>query len=619
MPLSDSSLVAMPIIIGAGPAGMRIARQLARYGNVLVLDGDTESPWATEARPQLLTQFQNARAQAGVHASLAVPLAPRIRLLSGRKVVHVDRRRCRVLDDSGQVHKYSQLFMAPGALPIRPELPGSWLGGVQTLYTRRQLDNLLNSLVPNTELLIVGGGLIAVELATLMAKRAVVTLIVRSRLLRRYVDPKLGKRVAGRLEKLGIRILEEAIPKRLLGRHDVTGAELADGRQLAAGRVVLACGSLPDTTLARDAGLRVDQGVLVDSSMRSLSDARVFAVGDCAQPPWPVMRGNIAQVLHMADLAVAAIRNEPLPSPPEGQYRECRLDDGFRLVVAASHQSIESGALHSHHYRYAGRVVSVTRQHRSIVAFQALLPYVQARRLTELWQGRIELSRWEWGSLQRFVWLPPRRQPDPLVCHCASVRLSAIHAAIAEYGSNPAMVCQATRAGYYCGSCLDDITTLCGNSSWWNRAARWSTVAVILLVVALLGLLPAWSVPDSVLATDFTAYRLMTDSSTREISGYLLTVVVLMTLAIRGDRRRYWWHVCLGSTALLLLPLHSLGGLASGSGFSAGLIGLMLLAALSGALLIVRRRLMWLRSGHLAVTLVLLTATLMHVVFIYQY
>lgn len=598
---------------------MRIARQLARYGNVLVLDGDTESPWATEARPQLLTYFQYDHVQTGVHASLALPLASRIRLLPGRKVVHVDRRSCRVFDDRGQAHTYSQLFLALGSSPIRPELPGGRLGSVQTLYTRYQLDTLLNSLVHNTELLIVGGGLIAVELAALVAKRAAVTLIVRSRLLRRYVDPKLGKRVIERLEKLGVRIVEQATPKRLLGRDDVTGVELTDGRQLAAERVVLACGSLPNTTLARDAGLRVDQGILVDSRMRSLSDARVFAVGDCAQSPWPVMRGNIAQVLHMADLALAAVRNEKLPLPPEGQYRECRLDDGFRLVVAASHQSIESAALHSHHYRCAGRIVLVKRQRQSVAAFQALLPYAQSRRLTELWQNRIELAWWEWGSLQRFVWLPPRPQPDPLVCHCANVRLSAIHTAIAEYGSNPATVCQATRAGYYCGSCLDDITTLCGNSSWWNRAARWSTVAVILLVVTLLGLLPAWSVPDSVLATDFTAYRLMTDSSIREVSGYLLAVVVLMTLAIHGGRQRYWWHVCLGSTALLLLPLHSLGGLASGSGFSVSLIGLMLLAALSGALLIVRRRLMGLRSGHLALTPVLLAATLMHIVFIYQH
>jgi len=605
--------VATPIIIGAGPAGMRIARRLARYGNVLVLDGDADSPQATESRPQLLTHLQKDA------LSASLPLAPRIRLLPGRTVVHIDRNSRRIIDDSGHAHVYSQLFLALGASPLCPKLPGNRLGGVQTLYTRLQLDTLFKGLAHKGQLLIVGGGLLAVELAALVAKRVTVTLIVRSRLLGRYLDPEMSACVAQRLKKLGVRVLEQATPQHLLGSGDVTGVELTDGSQLAARQVVLACGIMPNTTLARDAELDVDEGILVDSRMRSLSDACIFAVGDCAQPPWPIMRGNIVQVLHLADLALASARNEPPPASPTGQYQECRLGDDYRLVIAVLRQPIEPTTVHSHHYRCANRVLSVTLQQRRVVAFQALLPHVQARRLTELWQDRSELSRWELVSLRRLSWLPPRRQPDPLICQCASVRLSAIRAAIVEHGNNPAIVCQATQAGYYCGGCLDDIVALCGSNPWRSRAARWATVATILPIVTLLGLLPVWSVPDSAVHTDFTAYRLMTDSDIRKISGYLLTAVILMTLAIRSGRRRYWWHILLGSTALLLLPLHSLGGLASGAGLNASLVGLMLLTALSGALLKVRRRLTGLRRGHLAVTLVLLAATLIHIVFIYQY
>ena len=596
---------------------MRIARRLVRYGNVLVLDGDAESPQATETRPQLLIHLSFTLVQKNSQAT-PLPLAQGIRLLSGRKVVHIDRNRRTITDDSGQIHAYSQLFLATGASPLRPQLPGCPLSGVQTLYTRNQLDTLFKALAPKDSLLIVGGGLLAVELAALVAKRADVTLIVRSRLLGRYLEPEMSLRAAQRLKKLGIQILEQATPKHLLGRDRVTGVELTDGRQLAAQQVVLACGIVPNTALAREAGLKVDDGVLVDTRMRT-SDASIFAVGDCTQPPWPVMRGNIAEVLHQADLALATVRNEPPPETPAAQYQECRLGDDDRLVMAASHQPTEPAAVHSHHYRCANRALSVTLQQQRVVAFQALLPHTQARRLTELWRNHTALSRLELLSLHRLAWLPPRRQRDPLICHCAGVRRSTIRAAIVEHGNDPAIICQATQAGSYCGGCIEDITALAGGNSWRSHARRWSTVGAILLIATLLGLLPVWSLPDSVLTQDFTAYRLMTDSGTREISGYLLTVVILMTLTIRGSRRRYWWHILLGCTALLLLPLHSLGGLMSGAGLNASLVGLMLMTILSGGLVMIRRRLTSLRFGHLAATLILLATTLIHIVVIYEY
>lgn len=597
---------------------MRLARRLARYEDVLVLDGDAQSPWATETRPQLLSHLQPRALSAGTQAE-PLPLPAGIRLLAGHKATRIDRHERRVIDDSGRSYVYSRLFLALGASPRLPALPGKQLAGVQSLYTRRQLEVLVTSLTHKSSLLIVGGGLLAVELAAMVAEYADVTLVSRSRLLGRYVDREISDSVARRLEKLGVQVLELATPRRLLGSDTVTGLELTDGRWLAARQVVLACGIAPNTRLAQEAGLEVDEGIRVDADMRSLNDASVFAVGDCARPPWPVSRGNIAQVLYLADVALAAALDEAPPASPVGLYQKCRLGDDYRLVVATLHRRIESESVQTQHGQRGNRVLCATLYQRRVVAFQALLPRVQARRLTERWEDRAELSRWELMTLRRLAWLPPRYQADPVICHCANVRRSTIRAASVEHGNDPALICRATRAGGYCGSCLDDIAALSGSGLWRRRAARWSTAATILLIGSVFGLLPVWSLPDSVLQAGFTAYRLMTDAAVREISGYLLTAAILLTLLIRSGRRRYWWHILLGSSALLLLPLHALGGLSSGAGLSASLVGVMLLAVLSGALTVLRRRLAVLRLGHLAASVILLGATLLHVVFIYQY
>lgn len=112
-----------PIVIGAGPAGMRIARALAQTSDVLVLDSDRDSPQSTESRPQLLASLSGNYTPEASPISACLP--PRIRVLSGRKVVHIDRSGRCVTDSAGDDHAYSKLFLALGASPVIPVLGGA--------------------------------------------------------------------------------------------------------------------------------------------------------------------------------------------------------------------------------------------------------------------------------------------------------------------------------------------------------------------------------------------------------------------------------------------------------------------------------------------------------------
>lgn len=596
---------------------MRIARALAQTSDVLVLDSDRDSPQSTESRPQLLASLSENYIPESPPISAHLP--PRLRVLSGRKVVHIDRSRSCVTDSAGDVHAYSRLFLALGASPVMPVLEGSGLKGVQFLYTRFQLDALIQAMSSEGRLVVVGGGLLAVELAALAVKRTPVTLIARSRLLQRYLDQGIGRGVRSLLEKQGVQVVESGIVKRLYGAGHVAGVELVGGVKIVAQQVVLACGTAPNIALAQKAGLAFDEGVLVDAGMRSVSDTQIYAVGDCAQPPWPFARGNIAQALYLADVALAAASGQSLSERAPGRYQECELGGCFQLIIAESRLPI-SPMVQQRIRRIRTRgALAATLQQKRIISVQALLSEVQARRLMEHWQSGAQLSWLSLATLSRFVWLPPARQQDPVVCRCANVRRSTIRLAASEHGGDLRRVCEETQAGVHCGGCLGEIAILCGKTVPAHNVATWTIVAAMVLFTALLAVLPAWHLPDSVLAGDFGAYRLMTSAMVRQVSGYSLFIVILMTLLVRNRRNRYWWHVGLGSSTLFLLSLHSLGGLSDGVGLNAGLAWFIPLAVLSGVLLQLRRHIKSLRFVHLATTLVLLAATMVHVFFVYQY
>jgi assimilatory nitrate reductase electron transfer subunit len=135
---------------------------------------------------------------------------------------------------------------------------------------------------------VVGGGLLGVEAACgLRARGLDVTLVHhRDRLLDRQLSGPAAGVVLAAVADLGIRVWLGARPAEVRTRFGrVHELLLADGRCVPADLVLLACGARPDTALARAAGLGTSHGVLVGDDLTSPDDARVHAIGDCAQPP----------------------------------------------------------------------------------------------------------------------------------------------------------------------------------------------------------------------------------------------------------------------------------------------------------------------------------------------
>ncbi|MBC7323897.1 MAG: FAD-dependent oxidoreductase, partial [Moorella sp. (in: Bacteria)] len=189
----------------------------------------------------------------------------------------------------GEKIVYDKLILATGSSPAPPALKGAELPGVFVLQKELPcLKNMQNYLAKARNLVIVGGGLSGVELAEACSTnpRLHVTIVEQlPRCLARVFDEEFCILIEEKLRQRGVELISATAAEELQGQHRVEQVRLTGGRTLPADMVVLATGAVPNTRLARQAGLATDEksGILVDEYMRT-SDTAIFAIGDCAAP-----------------------------------------------------------------------------------------------------------------------------------------------------------------------------------------------------------------------------------------------------------------------------------------------------------------------------------------------
>ena len=196
--------------------------------------------------------------------------------------IDVGRRELKIENDESI--EFSKLVLATGSTPLRLNVPGADLAGVNTFRDTRDVDLLLTLAAQKKRVAVVGGGLLGLEAAYGLAKAgAPVTLLhLMDRLMERQLDAPAAQLLKSLVERKGIRILLNASTARILGESKVEGVELADGRHIDADAVIFAAGIRPNVALASEAGLKVNRGVVVDDVMQA-SAKGVFALGECAE------------------------------------------------------------------------------------------------------------------------------------------------------------------------------------------------------------------------------------------------------------------------------------------------------------------------------------------------
>lgn len=264
------------VIIGAGECGTRAAFALREAGHDGPVTLIGEEPHLPYERPPLSKTTPVTPKPIAEPARYA---AAKIERLTGVRVSRIDPARRVVESADGRAFAFDKLLIATGARARR--LPG--IEAARTLRTLDDARDILGALDGGARLGIVGGGFIGLELAaTARAIGARVTVVeAAARLMARAVPQQIAAVTEARHRAAGVDIIlgaevRQAGPDRIA---------LADGRAIECDIVVAGVGAVPETGLARDADIAVDNGIVVDGALRT-SAPDIFAAGDCCAFPY---------------------------------------------------------------------------------------------------------------------------------------------------------------------------------------------------------------------------------------------------------------------------------------------------------------------------------------------
>lgn len=285
--LKDSSSENRCLIIGASHAGSQLAVNLRKHGwagEIVLLGAEAELPYhrpplsktvmaGSKTLDNILLRPEAMYANSGVTLRLATAVES---IVPEQKQV--------VLAD-GETLTYDKLALCTGARPIKLPL-GDGLDGVCYLRSYADVERIKQQLQGRQRAVVIGAGYIGLEAAAVMTQLGLqVTVLERAdRVLQRVTGAQVSQYFTDLHRAHGVEIVCHAEVIGINGQHTVDSVSCADGTNYPADIVIVGIGVTPETTLAQDAGLRIENGVYVDEHCRT-SDEHIYAAGDCASYP----------------------------------------------------------------------------------------------------------------------------------------------------------------------------------------------------------------------------------------------------------------------------------------------------------------------------------------------
>lgn len=276
------------IIIGASHAAAQLTTSLRQEGwdgEILVIGDEPHLPYH---RPPLSKAFLSGEKTAETLSIRPAAFYEKnnVQFLQGRvTAINRDKQTLTLhTNQSGDEElSYSKLALCTGARVRKVKLPGCKLNGIHYFRDLADAESIKSSVVEGQKAVIVGGGYIGLETAASLRKLGmqVTVLEMAPRILQRVTAPEVSEFYHRLHSENGVRIHTGVSVTGFSGNHCVEGVICADGTEFPANLVVVGVGVVPNTELAEIAGLKVDNGIVVDDYCVTKNDKNIVAAGDC--------------------------------------------------------------------------------------------------------------------------------------------------------------------------------------------------------------------------------------------------------------------------------------------------------------------------------------------------
>lgn len=213
-----------------------------------------------------------------------------IQLRLGETVEQISRQHHQITLNNGETLSYSKLALCTGADPIKLNLPGEQLKGIGYLRNYDDIQALEPYVESGKKAVVVGGGYIGLETAAALCKAGMEVTVIEGldRVLQRVTAPEVSAFYTQAHEKRGVNIVTQAQAVEFIGSNDhpetIAAVKCSDGKRYPANLVVIGVGVRPNTALAEEAGLKVDNGIHINEYGQT-TDPDIFALGDCTNFP----------------------------------------------------------------------------------------------------------------------------------------------------------------------------------------------------------------------------------------------------------------------------------------------------------------------------------------------
>jgi assimilatory nitrate reductase electron transfer subunit len=493
------------VVIGAGMVGHRVVDDLTRRDTagrfaVELIGAEEYEPYNRILLSEVLAGRADLRA-----LGLPVPDPARVVFRRGVAADGVDTAAREVLLADGTRTGYDRLVIATGARAFVPPLPGlaDEPKHVHVLRTLDDCRNIAARAMNAKHAVVLGGGLLGLEAACGLRRRGVPVTVVDldSHVMATQLDAAPARMLAAQLRQLGVDVITGTSVAEVISAYDeIVAVRLTDDRLLAADLMLVSCGIRAETALASAAGLTVDRGIVVDEDLRT-SDPRVYAVGDCAQPP-SGMTGLLAPGWEQAERLVEAFVGSTMTGaapfetvaaqPPQGPNRPDPIKlkaagvdlvtMGVRASQACDHDRVVSVSDGGGN-RHVDLVLRRGDQGDELVGVTCLgFPDVSAAltlaydRGTPLPADPLALLVPSAGGGAVESSPSPMRMPgSTTVCRCSGVTKKQIVDAWEAGAATADAIAGATRATTGCGGCREVV---CGLVDWLNASDANGSTAV---------------------------------------------------------------------------------------------------------------------------------------------